>query len=224
MSQFRKATLVLAAQLLGWTVTSQPSLAMDGGPDCRKATNGGDLVFRIEVEKRPYGIGESVRMTAILTNCTKSRQAIDERALFRYISHERLPRREGELSVGGQVIGDGPPPTSSNGTIVLAPDESLSRTRDVAPLLAGVLTEPGEYKIWLEYCYSGPKQVKGSTGRRRCVQSNEIVLSIVPRRSGALLPRGPIGSSPDEVLDATSNPPKRLPSPRGGSASISPPT
>jgi len=182
MSLFPKAVLVLVIQLFSCAVTSQPRLAANQGPDCRKAMSDGDLAFRIEVGKRDHRIGESLRITATLTNLTKSPQAIDERALFRYVSYERIPSREGEFSVGGQVIGDSPSPTSRKAkTTVLAPADSLSHTRDIAPLLAGLLTEPGEYKIWLEYCYSGPKHVKGATVLSGCVQSNEIVLSVVPR-------------------------------------------
>jgi len=176
------AVLALVAPLLGWTGIAATDMTGNQGSDCRKVKGACDLTLRIDAGLRPYTIGESVPLKATLINQGKREQAVEERALFRYINHERLPAREGEFSVGGQVIGDGPPASTNEATMaVLAPGAFLSRTVDVAPLLAGVMTEPGTYRIWLEYCYSGPKTFKGVSAHRGCIRSNEIVLNMVPR-------------------------------------------
>jgi hypothetical protein len=173
--------LCLVAQLLG-LVGFGGTMAADRGSECKKAKGGSVLAFRIEADQRPYKIGESVSIKATLTNLSKKAQVVESRSLFRYINHEKLPASEGEFGVGGQVIGDGPPAGAAGATMpVLAPGESFSETKDVAPLLGGVITEPGSYRVWLDYCYSGPKVVKGVAAPRGCTQSNEVVLIIVTR-------------------------------------------
>jgi hypothetical protein len=180
MSCTRILAILLVAQLLGW-IGLGGTVAAGHGPERESRKRDSALAFRIEAQKRQFRVGEAIPVKVTLKNLSKKAQSVEPRSLFRYINFERLPASEGDFGGGGQVIGDDSPEVADAIKVLkLAPGESIAETRDLAPLLGNVISEPGGYRLSLEYCAWGPGHVKGVAACRGCILSNEIELIIVP--------------------------------------------